>query len=176
MHLRAHRLAGVATAALLATVLWQPAGCVIPPPENVVITENLAPSIDWTSCEPSAFDAPVDRNEQREFSIANAVSDPDGDGLFFQWYWVNTEGVARNADGDESMTLRPCDFNALEDTAFIMVTVVASDRRLKYDSEAEGALLVEVKPGEGEEFEDVQSRVAVRTWFVEFNESTCTLP
>jgi len=170
-------LAGVAIAALLAGVLWQPAGCVIPPPENVVVAENLPPTIDWTLCEPSApFEAPVDRNEQREFSVAKAVSDPEGDGLFFQWYWVNAEGYEYSEDGDETMTLRPCDLNALENTGFFMVTVVASDRRLKYDKDSEGALLVEVTPREGEDFDEVQSRVAVRTWFVEFATPVCTLP
>ena len=178
MHSRAQRLAGVALAALLATVLWQPAGCVIPPPENVVMTENLPPTIDWTLCEPSAPpDGPVVRSEQRAFSITNAVSDPEGDGLFFQWYWVNAEGYEYNEDGDETMTLRPCDFNTLENTSFMMVTVVVSDRRLKYDKDSEGALLVEVTPGDGEDFDEVQSRVAVRTWFVDFiDDSTCTGP
>jgi len=170
-------LAGVAFAALLASVLWQPAGCVIPPPEPDVVLENKPPTIDWTLCEPSAPEDPVDRNEQRHFSIANAVFDPEGDGLFFQWYWVNAEGYAYNVDGDETLTLRPCDLNALEDTSFFMVTVVASDRRLKYDNDSKGALLVEVTPLEGEDFDEIQSRVAVRTWFVDFIDTAfCTFP
>jgi len=121
-----------------AAVLWQLAGCIVPPPE-VVEPENRPPWLDWTLTTPQEDELTWDRSTEshKEFSIEGAVFDPEGDRIEILWYWVGTNELPESEYGTETMLLENlCQNNNSFATAisgeFITVEVVVSDHKLKW--------------------------------------------
>ncbi len=147
--------------AVVAVVLWLCAGCVIPPPEYRE-QDNLPPRIDWNRTIP-AHDEPIfDRtsDEVMEFSIADAVEDPEGDQYHELWYWVGPDGIPVAEYGSGVMQLRPCDHRKLANLSpgqYVVVKVLVSSSPLRWTGDPE-TLLPVVIPEDQE--------VARRVWYL----------
>lgn len=120
---------------LLATIaLWQVAGCVIPPQEELLFDNHL-PYIDWALVSPDK-EGKINRpsGEVTTFSIEDAAIDIDGDEIEAIWYWFVDNGqphrVPGELPGELSMTLDDvCGFTPdISDEEWIFVVVVISDQ------------------------------------------------
>lgn len=153
----------------MAFVLWQLAGCVVPPPEPGEEAVNLPPVIHWDLATPSdyklaLFDGSI---PQLDFSIEGAVFDPEDDDLDYLWFvWTNNDHKIPQF-GRTGMSLFPCDSAKLEKAVWVSVMVAVSDRPLTFDNlEVDSdALPVKAQPIEGETEEEAQNRIAIRSWF-----------
>ena len=130
---------------LLPVALWQVPGCLIPP-DVVEDPDNHPPELDWKLSMPKGFEYTFFRNleESVEFSIANAVTDPEADPLYFVWYREvpgSDKGPVPEV-GNESMSLDPCEIFSLRDASRVNVVVWVSDEPLEFDEFAEPAPIV----------------------------------
>ncbi len=148
---RARWLGGVVL--LLAYVaLWQVAGCVIPPQE-VEVSHNHLPYIDWALTIPTDIEISITKatGGVTTFSIEDAAIDIDGDPIETEWYWIAENGKNYRQAGELSMTLDAvCEgVQDLRDSERITVEVVISDSpgALKWTN----ALNNPVDPGVDEE-------------------------
>ncbi|MBM4371160.1 MAG: hypothetical protein FJ098_05875 [Deltaproteobacteria bacterium] len=131
----------VRTGALLASLsvaLWQVPGCLIPP-EMEDSRENLPPEIDWGLSQPQGFEHTVDRSSDPsvEFSIANAVEDPEGDPLSYVWYHEVPGSVLGPVPmvGNKTMVLYPCEIFSLRTASRVDVAVWVSDELLEFSKD-----------------------------------------
>lgn len=138
-----HKFSGIRAALLLLllpVVLWQVPGCLFPP-DVVDDTDNLPPELDWTLSTPVDFEYKFDRSTglNLDFSIANAVTDPEGDQLYYVWYReVPDSGKGPIPEvGHESMFLDPCDNTTVRNSPRVNVAVWVSDEPLEFDKDAE---------------------------------------
>ena len=121
----------------LLVALWNPAGCVVPPPE-IHEHPNEPPSLDWSQTVPPTDEFPFQRREQQlmQFNIEGAVDDPEGDPLDAIWYWVDPEGSPHFLFGNLTMTFdNPCDLKSFANPpagSYITVEVVVSDHELDW--------------------------------------------
>lgn len=155
LHNSQKRLVAEAVSALLLGVaLWQTAGCVVPPPE-VEDVENFPPVIDWALTTPPEYHTSVIDlalvGEQIDFSIEGAVYDPDGEDLYFQWYWETLQqGVLRSLGALDHAVLRRdivCLESGVADSAvdvLMMVHVVVSDHPLDWTGALDEPVVVDV--------------------------------
>ena len=138
-----HKHRGVRAALLmflLPVVLWQVPGCLIPP-DVVEDPDNDPPEIDWKQSIPEGFEYAFDRStgQSVDFSIANAVTDPEADKLYFVWYREvpdNGKGPVPEV-GNLSMSLDPCEIFSLRNAALVNVAVWVSDEPLEFDKGAD---------------------------------------
>ncbi len=125
---------------LLPVVLWQVLGCLIPP-DVVEDPNNLPPELDWKLSTPVGFEYEFDRKYglNLEFSIANAVTDPEADPLFFVWYWKvpGSEKGPFPEVGNASLSLDPCEKYSLRNAERVDVAVWVSDEPLEFDIDEE---------------------------------------
>jgi len=130
--------------ALSVLVLWQVAGCVAAPPEEVELP-NHPPWIDWSLTVPAEDNKEFDLGEYlvEEFSVEQAVEDPDGDPIYIQWYWRRDDEAepekllpmkGPKGFGELTFDFRPCDFSKLLDATRVKVVVAVSDTMLIWDS------------------------------------------
>jgi hypothetical protein len=128
-------------ALLLPFVLWQVPGCLIPP-DVVDDPDNHPPELDWKLSTPEGFEYLLYRDledPRQEFSVANAVKDPEGDKLYYVWYY-EVPGSERGPNpvyGNESISLEPCEIVRLRNAARVNVAVWVSDEPLEFDKDAE---------------------------------------
>jgi len=125
---------------LLPVVLWQVLGCLIPP-DVVEDPDNKPPELEWKLSTPEGFEYTFHRNLvdslNLEFSIANAVKDPEGDPLYYVWYWEVPDDILKPEVGTDSMTLFPCDSISLRNATRVNVAVWVSDEPIEFDNDAE---------------------------------------
>jgi len=123
---------------LLPVVLWQVLGCLIPP-DVVEDPDNQPPELNWKQSTPEGFDYAFDRStgQNVEFSIANAVKDPEADPLYFVWYREVPGQDPIPEVGNLTMTLRPCENFSLRNASRVSVAVWVSDEFLEFDKDAE---------------------------------------
>ena len=138
-----HKRRGIRAALLwllLPVVLWQAPGCLIPP-DVVEDPDNRPPELDWRQSIPVDFEYALDRStgQSVEFSIANAVADPEADPLFFVWYREVPDDKKGPVPmvGKTSMSLDPCEIFSLRDVPRVNVAVWVSDEPLEFDKDAE---------------------------------------
>lgn len=138
-----HNIRGVRAALLLLllpVVLWQVPGCLIPP-DVVEDPDNQPPELDWKLSMPEGFEYTLDRSLDMsvEFSVANAVKDPEADPLHFVWYHEvpDSEQGPVPGVGNESMSLDPCEIFSLRSADRVNVAVWVSDEPLEFDEDAE---------------------------------------
>ncbi|MFH1530046.1 MAG: hypothetical protein ABIK09_04820 [Pseudomonadota bacterium] len=136
-----HKHGGIRTALLtllLSVALWQVPGCLIPP-DVVEDPDNQPPELDWKRSTPEGFEYTFDRSKGQsvEFSIANAVTDPEADPLFFVWYREVPDDGPKPEVGSLTMTLYPCDNFSLRNAKRVNVAVWVSDEPLEFDTDAE---------------------------------------
>jgi len=121
-------------AAAAAWTLW--CGCLTPPPIEEEPRSESAPVVDPTLISPTTnlveFDLPTDPDQ--EFSVAGAVTDPDGDALSYYWFLLEEEeqeGEVPRGSGRSTHYVRPCR-EALtpsdEDIRFLFLQLDVSDR------------------------------------------------
>ena len=176
---------------LTAIALWQSAGCTVPPPEPGLEPENLPPILEWDLATPAGFwtnhvlqpGSAGTPEAGITFDLTQAVFDPEGDRILFQWYWTGTNG--KYFSGHEltprgTFTLRPCE-EGIGDASPpppIVVEVAVSDRDLLFVGEEDNP---EYPPVYAEPIDDTETpeeaaaRVEYRTWNVYFTES-CLIP
>lgn len=122
---------------VLLTVLWLAQACVMPPADENA-PENLPPVLVWEETEPNAdwvvFDRPTD--SELLFSVGNAVEDPEGDRIYYVWYWTTPSGSPTpEVSWNDTMTLKPCDdWGPLRTAKTITVTVALSDEYIWFDA------------------------------------------
>jgi hypothetical protein len=97
---------------------------------------NQQPVLDWSLSTPKGLEFGVDRSEGPlvTFSIADAVTDLEGDPLFFIWYWEDRDGGtgAQREFGDVTMTMDICDSFAMRNAQSLNVVVAVSDQPLTF--------------------------------------------
>ncbi|MFH1531355.1 MAG: hypothetical protein ABIK09_11570 [Pseudomonadota bacterium] len=102
---------------------------------------NQPPTLGWRLSTPGGLEVRFNRSvgQSLEFSISNAVSDPEEDPLFFVWYREVPEADSGPVPevGDVSMTLNPCEIFSLRNASRVNVTVVVSDAPIMFDKDAE---------------------------------------
>ena len=132
------RALGPSTITVLALLaLWQAPGCLVPPDVEGEV-ENLPPELDFKATVPSGFSITFDRqlDTQIDFSLQNAVVDPENDELFFVWYWqVPGDAPRPFGSGGEAETLTPCEYSKLQLASTVYVAVWVSDERIRFDME-----------------------------------------
>ncbi len=123
---------------LLPVVLWQVPGCLIPP-DVVEDPDNRPPELDWKQSSPEGFEYAFDRStgQSVEFSIANAVTDPEADPLFYVWYRQVPGQDPIPMVGKLTTTLLPCENFSLRNATRVNIAVWVSDEPLEFDKDAE---------------------------------------
>lgn len=124
---------------LLAAVVCL-AGCPTAPPIEEAPEEDNPPEVDWRLVEPPAgtsvtlllSDQPT---PIKEFTVEGAVSDADGDQLFYYWYllYAEEETNAAPARTLRTFTYQPCQLTShppplAEDPALMYLQLDISDR------------------------------------------------
>jgi hypothetical protein len=101
-------------------------------------TANLPPGIEWTATTPEDLEFAHDRSTGSpiQFSVMDAVWDPDNDPLYFVWYGQTPNGDIEPLPGERMMSLVVCDSLSLRAASEVMVTVAVSDEQIGYDSDA----------------------------------------
>lgn len=124
------RWPGSAVLLLAFVALWQVAGCVIPPQE-IEVSHNHLPYIDWALTIPTDIEFSITKatGGVTTFSIEDAAIDVDGDTIETIWYWIAANGKPYREFGELSMTLDAvCQgVQDLRDSESISVEVVISD-------------------------------------------------
>lgn len=169
LHIYLPSKAVAAVLAVAAFVLWQPAGCVIPPPEPGDDGVNLPPVLYWDLAVPSDYQLEkfTGETQQLDFSVEGAVLDPEGDDLGYLWLtWTSNNDKAVHF-GKTNMSLLPCDSAALKGADWVMVMVAVSDRPLDWDPSSPDAIPVKAEALDGETEEEAQNRIAIRSWYFE---------
>ena len=141
-----------------AAALWHIPGCVVPPPESKY-ADNLPPFIDWTATIPAEDERSFSRSPATalEFRVDGAVDDPEGDTLYYVWYYVADEGLPTPVFGKETVSINPCDPLALRKAEVMIVAVVVSDAELDWTGDPTQPIPVQTQ--DGHEF-------AKRTWTI----------
>jgi hypothetical protein len=92
--------------------------------------------IDWSKAEPVEYVLEyADEKEILTFRVDQAVMDPDGDDLHYEWYWKTDGGFMDLMSGDDTSELAPCVPNYLSTAKYFHVTVVVSDGFLDPDKQ-----------------------------------------
>lgn len=168
LHIAGHGLPTGRLLFLIGFVLWNAAGCALPPPEFEE-GDNLPPWIDWSKTEPASDDVMVEflGSGWLTFRIGEAVFDPEGDPLDIIWYWemADQESPVR-LSGYLEMLLYPCDSALLKQSVegYFTVNVVVSDGILTWNPGEYGDLHVDVEEGHD---------ISKRLWVVRMGEHAC---
>jgi len=101
--------------------------------------DNRPPGVDWTLTTPDDLEFTYDRatGGPLQFSVLDAVWDPDNDQLFFAWVSQVPSGDSLGHPGERLMTLSVCDSVILRTASETIVTVAISEEPIHYDPEVE---------------------------------------
>lgn len=166
------------TLLLAAAVLWQVAGCVVPPDEQFE-SPNLPPWIDWSLTVPAEDQFVFDLSNKlvEEFSIEQAAEDPEGDSVYAFWYYrvwrliEDTDKYEKGKSyklfagfGELSYDFPTCTHSPAPGSR-IQVVVAVSDVKLKWVGSVD-----EDNPVEPGEDEDGEARPMVkRVWWMDLD-------
>jgi hypothetical protein len=119
---------------------------------------NQPPTLDWYQSTPEGFEYRYDRCSGGEltFSVENAVSDEEGDPLFYVWYRQAPGEDPVPEIGESKMVLDPCELSSLQYATRLTVVVVVSDHPIEFDKDADPFPVI----GDG-------TTMTVRAWTVE---------
>jgi hypothetical protein len=98
-------------------------------------TGNQPPGLDWTLTTPADLELTYDRSTGMplQFSVLDAVWDPDADQIFFLWVSEVPSGATLGHPGERLMTLAICDSVTLQTATEAIVTVAIADEPISYD-------------------------------------------
>ncbi len=99
--------------------------------------DNQPPGVDWTLTTPEDLEFTYDRatGTPLQFSVLDAVWDPENDQLFLVWISQVPSGESMAHPGERLMTLSVCDSVILRAATEAVVTVAISDEPISYDPE-----------------------------------------
>lgn len=136
------------TLALLC-VLWQPASCLMPPAPPPEKTPNLPPVLEPSKIEPPTNLLQHELGSVLQFSIENAVSDPEGDELDIIWYYVaSQDGIPRlYSTRSKTTSIDPCQYILLKQSPWFLMVVIVSDAALVWQGDTNLSQPVFVEEG-----------------------------
>jgi hypothetical protein len=126
----------------VAAAAWSLCGCLTPPPIEEEPQSEGAPVVDRGLVTPSETLVRVELSTDPVliFSVAGAVTDPDGDVVYHYWYLLDEpDEVGRQPSIGTTFVLQPCrqelPFDPTDE--FLMLQVDISDRPRLQDPEGE---------------------------------------